>query len=98
MYGLIGSFTAAEGKRAELVQILLADVGTLPGCRSYVVAEDPSDEETLRITEVWDSQAAHKASLVLPSVKAAIARAMPIIARFGEHRETRPVGGHGLSG
>jgi hypothetical protein len=29
-------------------------------------------------------------------VKAVIAQAMPLIAAFGEHRETRPVGGHAL--
>ena len=96
MYGLIGSFTAAPGKRAELVSILLADVGSMAGCRSYVVAEDTSDPETLWITEVWDTQASHKASLELPAVKAAIAKAMPIIASFGEHREVKVVGGHGL--
>ena len=36
MYGLIGCFKAIPGKRAELVSILLANVGALPGCRSYV--------------------------------------------------------------
>lgn len=96
MYGLIGSFKAAEGKRAELIAILLADVGAMPGCKSYVIAEDPSDEVTVWVTEVWDSQASHKASLETPAVKAAIGKAMPIIAGFGQHTETRPVGGHGL--
>lgn len=98
MYGLIGSFKAAAGKRGELLAALLQGVGELPGCLSYVVAEDPGDDVTLWITEVWDSAASHQASLQLPAVKAAIAQAMPLIAAFGEHRETRPVGGHGLPG
>ena len=51
MYGLIGSFKATPGKRPELVSILLANVGGLPGCRSYVVAEDTADPDTLWITE-----------------------------------------------
>ncbi|QPF71626.1 antibiotic biosynthesis monooxygenase [Roseateles sp. DAIF2] len=97
MYGLIGSFRAAPGRRAELIEILLASVGAMPGCRSYVVAEDPVDAELVWITEVWDDAAAHKASLQLPAVKAAIARAMPLIAGFGEHRELKVVGGHGLA-
>lgn len=97
MYGLIGSFKAAPGKRSELIAILLADTGSMPGCRSYVVAEDPADPDTVWVTEAWDDAAAHKASLQLPAVKAAIARAMPIIASFGEHRELRIVGGHGLA-
>lgn len=96
MYGLIGSFKAAEGRRAELVKLLLAESGRLPGCLSYVVAEDPADEVTVWITEVWTDAAAHQASLQLPAVKAVIAQAMPLIAAFGEHRETRPVGGHAL--
>ena len=97
MYGLIGSFKAIPGKRAELISILLANVRALPGCRSYVVAEDIADPDTLWITEVWDTQASHKASLELPAVKAAIAKAMPIIGAFGEHRELKVVGGHGLA-
>jgi quinol monooxygenase YgiN len=96
MYGLIGSFKAAPDKRSELVAILVADSGAMPGCKSYIVAEDPSDSLTVWVTEVWDNQASHKASLQLPTVKAAIAKAMPIIAAFGEQRETNVVGGFGL--
>lgn len=96
MHGLIGSFKAAPGQRDALASILLAGVGDMPGCLSYVVAEDPSDADTLWITEVWDEEASHKASLQLPAVKQAIAQAMPLIAGFGEHRVTRPIGGHGL--
>lgn len=98
MYGLIGSFTAAPGSRADLAALLLGGVDDMPGCCSYVVAEDPSDEDTLWVTEVWDSPEAHRASLDLPAVKDAIARAMPLIASFGEHRELRVLGGHGLTG
>ena len=96
MYGLIGSFKAAEGRRAELIALLLAESGTMPGSLSYVVAEDPGDDVTIWITEVWRSAEAHKASLQLPAIKAIITQAMPLIAAFGERRETRPVGGHGL--
>ena len=96
MYGLIGSFRAAAGKRQELISILLASVGSMPGCRSYVVAEDPEDAELVWITEVWESAGDHKASLKIPEVKAAIDRAMPLIESFGDHREVRVVGGHGL--
>jgi quinol monooxygenase YgiN len=97
MYGLIGSFKAKPGKRADLIAILLSSVGEMPGCKSYVVAEEPADSDTVWITEVWDSPAAHKASLALPGVKAAIGAAMPLIESFGEHREIHVVGGHGLA-
>ena len=97
MYGLIGKLKANPGQRDELISILLEGAGAMPGCLSYVVAEDPADSETIWVTEVWDSQASHQASLALASVRSAIARAKPLIAGFGEHRVTRPVGGHGLA-
>ncbi len=96
MYGLIGKMRATPGQRDALISILLDDVSSMPGCLSYVVAQDPGDADAIWITEVWDSQASHKASLSLPTVKDAISRARPLIAGFDEHFETRPVGGHGI--
>lgn len=68
----------------------------MPGCRSYIIARDPASEGGIWITEVWDSQAEHKASLQMPHVQAMIAKARPIIAGFGERFETEPLGGVGL--
>ena len=96
MYGLIGSMIAVEGKRDELIKILLDGVSGMPGCLSYVVAKDPKDANSIWITEVWDSKESHAASLKLPSVQAAIAKGKPLIAKFGSYNETEPVGGHGL--
>ncbi len=98
MYGLIGKMTAVPGQRDALIAIMLAGGDAMPGCLSYVVALDPTDADAIWITEVWDSKASHAASLSLPSVRAAIARARPLIAGFGERFETEPVGGIGLSG
>ena len=96
MYGLIGKMIAAPGRRDALMAILLEGVSGMPSCLSYIVAKNPTDSNDLWITEVWDSQASHAASLDLPSVKAAIAKGRPLIAGFGERFETEPVGGHGL--
>lgn len=96
MYGLIGKMTASAGKRGELVAILLEGVHDMPGCLSYIVAHDAGDADAIWITEVWDSQDSHAASLKLPAVRAAIARAMPMVAGFDAGITTRPVGGHGL--
>ncbi len=96
MYGLIGSFTAHSGKREELIARMTEEVGELPGCLSYIVARDPSDPDLIWITEVWDSAESHKASLTLPAVAASIKRALPLIARFGQHTITEPVAGIGL--
>ena len=97
MYGLIGKFKAVAGKRDELIAILLADTGAMPGCLSYTVAEDAADADGIWITEVWTDKAAHRASLELPSVQAAIAKGRPLIASFEAHHEVRPVGGMGLA-
>ncbi|MCC7118171.1 MAG: antibiotic biosynthesis monooxygenase [Anaerolineales bacterium] len=96
MYGLIGKIKATTGQRDTLIAILLSGVTDMPGCLSYVVAQDPTDEDSIWITEVWDSQESHRASLTLPSVQQTIARGKPLIAGFGERYETQPVGGHGI--
>lgn len=96
MYGLIGKIDAAPGKRDELIAILLEGVAGMPGCLSYVVAEDSTDEDAIWVTEVWDTEASHEASLSLPSVQQAIAQGRLLIVGFGERFETVPIGGHGL--
>jgi quinol monooxygenase YgiN len=96
MYGLIGKMRAQPGQRDALIAILLAGTGSMPGCLSYVVARDPAEADGLWITEVWDSQESHKASLALPSVKEAIGKGRPLIAGFDQQILTEPVGGIGL--
>lgn len=96
MYGLIGKIIAVEGSRDSLAAILLEGVAGMPGCLSYVVAEDVEDPNALWVTEVWDSQASHQASLSLQAVRDAIERGRPMIAGFGERYVTNPLGGWGL--
>lgn len=97
MYGRIGKIVAVEGRREELAAILIDGVGGMPGCLSYVVANDLEDADALWVTEVWDSEASHQASLSLPSVQEAIRRGRPLIVRFEEGTVTAPLGGHGLN-
>lgn len=97
MYGLIGKMRATPGQGDALAAILMESTGTMPGCKAYIVAKDAADADALWITEVWDSAESHRASLQLPQVQAAIARARPIIAGFYEHHELIPLGGIGLS-
>lgn len=96
MYGLIGKIKATTDQRDALIAILLEGVSDLPGCLSYIVAKDQVDEDSIWITEVWDSAESHRASLALPSVQQAIARGKPLIAGFGERFETEPIGGQGI--
>lgn len=96
MYGLIGKMRAMRGQRDAMMDILLASTGAMPGCLNYIIATDPADADAIWVTEVWTDAESHKASLQLPEVKAAIAKARPIIAGFEFQVETHPVGGFGL--
>ena len=97
MYGLIGKMKVVPGQRDTLISILIEGIAGMPGCLSYVVALDPTDQDAIWVTEVWMSQTSHQDSLTLPSVKKAITLGKPIITGFGERFETIPIGGHGLS-
>ena len=67
MYGLVVKLTSAPGRRDELIALMGGDDShTIPGCLSFIVAEDAVDENVLWITEVWESQASHEASLQAP--------------------------------
>jgi quinol monooxygenase YgiN len=92
MYGLIGRLKATPGKRDELAAILIEGSANMPGCLSYVVAKDPQDPDAIWVTEVWENEADHKASLALPSVRQAIKKGRPLIASFDERHITEPVG------
>jgi quinol monooxygenase YgiN len=96
MYGMIARIKAQPGKRAELAAILLEGTGTMPGCLSYIVAEDMADPDVLVVTEAWESKQSHDDSLKRPSVQATIARGRPLIAGFEKVAETVPLGGAGL--
>ncbi len=97
MYGLIGKISTVPGQRDALATILLEGTDSMPGCLSYIVATDPADADALWVTEVWESQESHRASLTLPAVQAAIAKGRPLISRFEQHVETIPLGGYGLA-
>ena len=96
MYGLIGKMTAKPGQRDALAAAILDGSSTMPGNLSYIVAIDAADPDAIWVTEVWIDEASHKNSLTLPGVRAAIAKARPIIAGFGPSTVTTPIGGYGM--
>jgi quinol monooxygenase YgiN len=92
MYGLIVKLTSAPGRRDELIALMGGDDShTIPGCLSFIVAEDTVDENVLWITEVWESQASHEASLQAPPVKESLADADTLIAGYEKVATTKPV-------
>lgn len=96
MWGMIGKMTVLPGKRDEMIEILKSSAANMPGCFSYVVAKDATDENVMWVTEVWDSQASHDASLSLPAVKAAIPRGRALVSNFERVAVTTPAWGVGL--
>jgi quinol monooxygenase YgiN len=93
MFGMIGRMKAKPGQRSALAALLAAGSDAMPGCLSYVVAEDLADPDALWVTEIWESKAAHDASLSLPAVRDAIAKGRPLIASFESGAQTRPISG-----
>jgi quinol monooxygenase YgiN len=93
MWGLIVKITLVPGKRDEMIEILKQSAADMPGCLSYVVAKDTAGENSIWVTEVWDSQASHDASLSLPAVKDAITRGKAIVSNFERIAVTAPVWG-----
>lgn len=96
LYGLIGKMKAVPGQRDALIAAILEGSAAMPGCLSYIVARDADDADAIWITEVWDSEASHDASLQLPAVQASIARAKNLVAAMETGVVTMPVGGIGL--
>lgn len=96
MWGMIGKMTVLPGKRDEMIGILKSSAANMPGCLSYVVAKDATDENVMWVTEVWDSQASHDASLALPAVKEAIPRGRALVTNFERVAVTTPMWGVGL--
>ena len=92
MYGLIVKLTSARGRRNDLITMMGGeDSHTIPGCLSFIVAEDAADEDVLWITEVWESQASHEASLQTPAIQTSLVDADTLIAAFEKVATTSPV-------
>ncbi len=100
MYAMTGKLNAQNGKRDELVEILLSAsrvVAQLPGCHAYIVNEDVVDETCIWVFEMWDDKEAHDSSLKDARVKSLISEAMPLINGAPSGAELRVVGGHGVN-
>lgn len=97
-YGFYGKMVTKPRKRDAVVAILQRNLETLrsAGCLLYVISHDAEDENVIWVTEVWESAESHDASLELPSVKEAIAEAMPLLTGEFDQIELSVVGGLGL--
>ncbi|MDQ3534618.1 MAG: antibiotic biosynthesis monooxygenase [Bacteroidota bacterium] len=99
-YGLHGKLTATEGNGDKLSSILLEAsrlVSTAKGCCIYIISKDNIDEDSVWVTEVWDSKEDHDNSLNVRGVKELISQAMPILKGKPEKgQELEILGGAGI--
>lgn len=93
MFGLIAKVTTSSGKRKEMIGFLKDIADNTPGCLSYVIAEDFADENTLWLSEAWESIASYEASLSSSNTERAMANARAIFASFEKIALTNPVCG-----
>ena len=87
-YAHVGSLQAQPGKRDAVVEILtrLDPDLVAAGCLLYEVGIRDGEPDTVYAMELWESSEAHKASLQLPSVKAAIDEVVPMLTgQFDSH-------------
>ncbi|WP_110587953.1 putative quinol monooxygenase [Microbacterium suaedae] len=80
----VGTLGVLPGHRDDVVRILTRRSADLAdaGCLLYEVGvnDEHADPETVFVAELWTSAEAHAASLDLPSVRAAIAEAAPLLS------------------
>lgn len=84
-----GTLGAAPGRRDELVAHLTQRNDALAGagCLAYEVGVSDDAPDTVFVVELWESAAAHRASLELPAVRASIEAARPLLSGdFGGFR------------
>lgn len=88
VFANVGTLEARPGRRDEVVAILVDGSADLAahGCLQYDVGVSDDAPDTVCVIERWRSAADQRASLELPAVRAAIARAMPLL--------TGVMGGH----
>src|SRR5689334_15807735 len=83
MFMLHGRLGAKPGKRDDLLKTMSEAGESVPGNRLYVIAVDETDADGVWVTEIWESEGAHAASLRLDHVRERIARVLPLIDTNG---------------
>jgi quinol monooxygenase YgiN len=77
----VGRLETKPGQRDAVLSILVRPMAGLKeaGCLLYEVGVNDAVPDTVFVCELWESPEAHRASLELESVQAAIEEAMPLL-------------------
>ncbi|TQS71836.1 antibiotic biosynthesis monooxygenase [Ornithinibacillus gellani] len=99
-FGLYNKFTTIEGKRDDLVEILLEaskSMEEVNECELYVISLDADNPDSIYVHEVWRDAQAHQASLSMEASQTLIQKAKPIIVGLEKMNASLPIGGKGIS-
>jgi quinol monooxygenase YgiN len=99
LFGLFGKLNAVEGQRDALLENMLraADLmKEVSGCLLYVVSTSDDDPHAVWVSEIWQDEASHGASLSIPGVRDLIKATMPLLSSAPEGTRFTPMGGKGL--
>lgn len=99
-FGMFGKITTIENKRDDLVDILLEAaeaMNELEECEVYIVSVNEEEPNAIWVTEIWQDELAHQASLSLDAVKMLIQKGGPLISGMETIATFIPEGGKGLA-
>lgn len=97
-FALYTKFTTHEGQRDSLVEMLLeaaSGMESVQGCDIYIVNIPDNEPDSVWVTEIWDDQSTHQASLSQDEAKVLIQKARPLITGV-EQIKLHAVGGKGI--
>ena len=99
-YLLHGKLKAKQGCKEELTKILIEAsklVSKARGCNLYLVGLDKDENNSVFVTEIWDSKEDHDNSLSVEGVRELIMTAMPLLDGQPEKgQEIELLGGTGI--
>jgi len=99
--GRLMTMTAHPGRGDDLAAVLLRVATGLrgfPGCEVYLIAQDETDPDTVRVTEVWQDEASAQAALSAPVPDGAPTPGdvLTLLAAPPQRIDLRVLGGVGL--
>lgn len=100
-YGAHVSFAVRPGHVEEVVELLRqasATVRARGACHLYVIGRPDDNPDTLSVTELWEDERSHAASLEDERVRALVAQVLPLLAAPPTADVFRVVGGEPASG
>lgn len=79
MFNVLNKIICAEKSRENVASIIANGAKAMPGCALYSISLDRDNDNLIWVYELWESEQSHAASVNLPSVSEAIAKAHPFL-------------------